>query len=104
MIEKKLICSLPGQDFPRHPHFRKKEYFAFLSDDETMKNSKKQRSSWSDTLQYLSKKEENDRDLKKQELELQRQEMAMRHGQFQDTQQQSQQMMTIMLQLLQNKQ
>ena len=30
-----------------------------------MKNSKKQRSSWSDTLQYLSKKAENDRDLKK---------------------------------------
>ena len=104
MIAKRLICSLPGQDSPRHRHFRKKEYFSFLSDDETMKNSKKQRSPWSDTLQYLSEKAENDRDLKKQELELQRQEMAMRHGQFQNTQQQSQQMMTIMLQLLQNKQ
>ena len=75
-----------------------------VHDDESPKNAKKRRSSGSDTLQYLREKAENDRGLKRQELELQRQEMTMRHVQFQQTQQQSQRMMVIMLQLLQNKQ
>ena len=75
-----------------------------VHDDESPKNAKKRRSSGSDTLQYLREKAENDRGLKRQELELQRQEMTMRHAQFQQTQQQSQRMMVIMLQLLQNKQ
>ena len=75
-----------------------------VHDDESPKNAKKRRSSGSDTLQYLREKAENDRGLKRQELELQRQEMTMRHAQSQQTQQQSQRMMVIMLQLLQNKQ
>ena len=58
-------------------------------DDESPKISKKRRSYWSDTLQYLLEETENDRELKRQELEFQRQEMAMRHGQFQQTEQNS---------------
>ena len=57
---------------------------ASLSDDnESPKNSKKRRSSGSDTLQYVSEKAENEGELRRQELELQRQEMAMRHAHFQ---------------------
>ena len=26
---KKLICGHPGEDFSRHPHFRKQEHFSF---------------------------------------------------------------------------
>ena len=72
-------------------------------DDESPKSSKKRRSSGSDTLQYLREKAESDKELRRQELELQREEVAMRYAQFQHAQQQSQQMMAIMLQLLQNK-
>ena len=75
-----------------------------VHDHESPKNAKKRRSSGSDTLQCLREKAENDRELKRQELELQRQEMTMRHTQFQQTQQQSQQMMVTILHLLQNKQ
>ena len=71
--------------------------------NESSKNSKKRRSSGTDVLQYLREKAENERELKRQELELQIQEMTMGHLRFQQTQQQSQQMMAIMLQLLKNK-
>ena len=70
--------------------------------NESSKNSKKRRSSGTDVLQYLREKAENERELKRQELELQIQEMTMGHLRFQQTQQQSQQMMAIMLQLLKN--
>ena len=71
--------------------------------NESSKNSKKRRSSGTDVLQYFREKAENERELKRQELELQIQEMTMGHLRFQQTQQQSQQMMAIMLQLLKNK-
>ena len=29
MIKKKEICGRPGEDFSRHPDFRKQEYFSF---------------------------------------------------------------------------
>ena len=75
-----------------------------IDDDESPKNSKKRRSSGSDTLQYLREKAENERESKRQELELQRHETKMRHAKFQLTQQQSELIIAIMLQLLQNKQ
>ena len=71
--------------------------------NESSKISKKRRSSGTDVLQYFREKAENERELKRQELELQIQEMTMGHLRFQQTQQQSQQMMAIMLQLLKNK-
>ena len=71
--------------------------------NESSKNSKKRRSSGTDVLQYLREKAENERELNRQELEFQIQEMTMGHLRFQQTQQQSQQMMAIMLQLLKNK-
>ena len=76
---------------------------SFRDVNESSKNSKKRRSSGTDVLQYLREKAENERELKRQELELQIQEMTMGHLRFQQTQQQSQQMMAIMLQLLKNK-
>ena len=45
---------------------RKRE--SLSDDDESPKNSKKRRSSVSDSLQYLREKAENDRKLKRQEL------------------------------------
>ena len=54
-----------------------------IDDDEYPKNSKKRRSSGSDTLQYLREKAENERESKRQELELQRHETKMRHAKFQ---------------------
>ena len=51
-----------------------------IDDDKSPKSSKKRRSSVSDTLQYLREKAENDSELNRQLLELQWQEMAMRHA------------------------
>ena len=73
-------------------------------DNESPKISKKRRSYWSNTLQYSRGETENDRELKRQELEFQKQKMEMRHAQFHQTKQNSQQMVEIMQQLLQNKQ
>lgn len=56
-------------------------------DNESPKISKKRRSYWSDTLQYSREETENDRELKRQELEFQKQKMAMRHAQFHQTKQ-----------------
>ena len=39
-------------------------------------------SSGSDTLQYLHEKTKNDKELKREELELQKPEIAMSHGHF----------------------
>ena len=52
---------------------------SFGDDNESSKNSKKRRSSGIDALQYLREKAENERELKRQELELQIQEMTMGH-------------------------
>lgn len=71
---------------------------------------KRSRSSGSDTIQFLREKAESDRDIRQQELELQRSQQEQQSnmfmsmmGQMQQAQQQNQQMLGLMFQLLNKK-
>ena len=85
-----------------------------ILDEESPKEGKRNRSSGSDTLQYLRDKAESGREVRMEELEIQRCDKTMRshqqqrmfqmmQQQMQQAQQQNQHILAVLAQLLQNK-